>query len=1253
MKTFRSKNLILMFLILVANISLSAASLDSGLSDDKVREFFSKLSASAKQEIIDNCKKDLGAQANGKSDSQLVDLCIAKAKSNIDPLDNYIDPDTLIDYSKEFDSYSEDKRAHILNRCTMFVIQNEMGQSGEASMTNAEIESYEAKVMERCKAVLNKKIYGENCSEATKDECEKAQTLKSKQYDIERDGDLLTFTLDQCTQRMQVTDDQCKAEGGALGPTCTLDFRRQCFDFITQESTYFEDPKREINTCANFEDQTRTLAVDCRSYCYMKQVCDITDEKFTNREIGNIYLRKKLGSSSCVKNKSFGIEADGKIWVHQSCHGEFGIQYKEPDCGYRPTCEASMFEPESIQTSGRDETFVTCDGNDTAVANTPSTGIVWCKANLYKKDQNGKLTDEIDDDREITNISNVALEEKLGVHACNPGGNGAAVDYTPKNKGNFDGGWGVEVTNYCHGRFKLQVAWKQKSCTMAGQKSISGNTCCNGLIHDPETKVCNVPEFIPEPIAETAQIPVIGDRASGAKCDVALSEDIVTKANDLFKELAVYENMFTILDGESDPIKKISLEVKSEEEIPQNRKLNNAAIKVIHDGAVAFRAQYAKIKIEHEEISNKIACDMNEYMLIKSVELGEERFKELDIEKEKCPVVGEKYKEVVAYFEAVKANVGSQDPASGANKNQRIDSAVVTAPVMSQNNLLKIIPDIQEASQKAQTMMIEANIVYLSTLVEAFDVYVKELEVASLTGQNLVWYCAHKENCSEFNWLVKHALADKYEKADDKLRLEYRVITDFMHNPIFPTKLISSKSKILPELEVGFKKYLYDSSEYLKSETEIAKLDAYKPVINYFEGKMEEIAQPEWYKSIFQLYGQEYPLRSNSLLAQDDIFAQYVEKFEASTKFSRGEIVDNKSQVIPYLCENQKKTNFQVRVPMGKALIPLRMVQITEFLYKYMQAQKDILNAQYTCTPEYKSTDGGSGNSNNSQGSVSGSGILSNLLRGTGSTSYFGASNTLAQRILGVSSSNSSNTMMKGKKNNVSIKETSGNIDVADVSFVSARKDRAEKNKKLIDLAKSKRNDKLIGKYTDSLGRTYGSALNGSKQSVFGKLGNSFLNSGVKSGSGSNSLDSSKSGNNAYSNNGNGSGGAGGVDGANANGLTGGGKYSGGAGLKGKGFGGSGFGKGSKGSGSRGSYGGSSGASGSSESISGGKYGNSGSGSATGLSNSDQSEILNNLGNSEYEAAGDDTLFDMITKRYIKSAYPQFMSPNTKKEIDE
>lgn len=1248
MITTKTKKVISLQIIVVFLLSfaLKAATLDSGLSDDKVREFFSKLSASAQKDILDNCRKDLGSAASGKSDAQLVDLCISQAKSNIDPLDNYIDPDTLIDYAKEFETYSQDKKDHIFNRCTMFVIQNEMGQSGEASMTNSEIESYEAKVTERCKAVLNKKVFGVNCKSDNVKECEKSETLKSKEFDIEREGDLLTFTLDQCTQRMQVTDNECKAPGGALGPTCTLDFRRQCFDFITQVSTYFEDPGREPKTCANFEDQTRTLALKCRSYCYMKQVCEITEEDFINREIGNVYLRKKLGSSSCVKNKSFGVEADGKIWVHQSCHGEFGVQYKEPDCGYRPTCEPSLYEPESVETSGRDETFVTCDGNDTAVANTPSTGTMWCKANLYKKDNQGKLTDEIDDDREIVNINNVALEEKLGVHKCNPGGNGSPIDYSPKNKGNFDGGWGVEVMNYCHGKFKLQVQWKQKSCTMAGQKSDRGNTCCNGLIHDPETKVCNVPEFIPEPLVETAQIPNVGNRGSGASCDAALSDDLVSKANDLFKELAVYENMFTILDGKNDPIKNISLEQKpAEGDVAQNRKLNNAAIKVIHDGAVAFRTQYAKIKVEHEELSNKIACDMHEYMLVKSVEIGEERFKELNLELEKCPNLDAKYKEVVAYF----AKVASAQSQSSATVNDRADVKLPERPTMSQDNLLKTIPDIQEASQKSQSMMIEANIVYLTTLVDAFDVYIQELEAASLTGQNLVWYCAHKENCSEFNWLVMHKLADKYNSGGSEEnianRMKYRVITDFMHNPIFPTQLISARAKILPELEVGFKKYLYAADQYLGSESEISKLDAYKPVINYFEGKMEEIAQPDWYKSVFQLYGQEFPLRKNSLLSEDKIFSEYVEKFEASTKFSRGEIVDNKSQVIPYLCENQKKTNFQVRVPMGKALIPLRMVQITEFLYKYMQAQKEILTVQYSCTPGYNPTSGtSSGNTTSNMGSqqsVDGSGgqlanAFRNAARGSSTIPKFTASNTLAQRLLGTNTMSSSNTLMKGKKNNGSSNASGGgSIDSnGKANFLAARDVRFVKNKKLADHAKNKRKDNLVGKYMDSLGTTYGSALNSSSGSVFNKLGNAFLNSGVKGSSGG-GIDN-KSGTNAYSATGN----------ASGAGASGAGIYSGGAGLKGATKGG-GFGKSST------TYRSGSGSSNGSNYGTSGGYAK-GSGGSTGLSNEEANNVMNNINSSEFDPNSDDTLFDIITKRYIKSAYPQFMtSPGSKKEIQE
>lgn len=1225
---FNLKNFTLLLLILNTSYSYSAT-VDSGLSDAKIKEFFGKLSQTQKNDILSDCKKDLGTAANGKSDAQLVDLCIAQAKSNIDPYDNYIDPDTLIDYGKEFDSYNDGKKKHILNRCTMFLIQNEMGQTGEASMTNAEIETYEKKVLERCETVLNKQVYGKDCTADNQEMCEEAPTLDSKSYNMERDsGDLLTFTLDQCVKRMQVTNANCEAPGGLLGASCSLDFRRQCFDFITQESTYFEDPNRELNTCANFEDQTRTLALECRSYCYQRQVCEITDEKFIEREIGNIYLRKKKGMSSCVKDKSFGVDGDNRIWVHQSCHGEFGIQYKEPDCGYRPTCEPTAFADESIPVSGKDETFVTCDGNGSPNPNdldprqnTESTGTVWCKAHLFKRDSKGNLTDDIDDSREISRITNLELIEKLGPHRCNPGGNGDPVDYLPKNKGNFDGGWGVEVMNYCFARFKLNVEWKQKMCTMAGEVSESGNTCCNGLVIDPETKVCNVPEYVAPVLAETEKIPTITDsQADGKRCVEDLSQDIVTIANNFFKELAVYENMFTILDGESDPINQISL--KSEEQnkdIPMNRKLNNKAIKVIHDGALNFRTSYAKIKIDHEKLTNAIVCDMHEYMLINSVSLGLERVKELDIDLKKCETVAAKFAEVEAYFAKV------------AENNNQIPEGL-EAPVITETNMLVTSSDIQEAAQLSQTLMIEANIAYITALMDSFDIYVQDLEKASLTGQNLVWYCAHKENCSEFNWLVKHAMADKFNTNDLEQRLKYRVITDFLHNPIYPTKLLTSKAKILPELEPGFKKYLYDAENYLKSEGEIASMKVYEPVINYFEGEMENVAQSDAYKSLFQIYGQEFPIRENSLLAEDSVFKEYVSKFESSTKYARGEAVDNKSKVIPFLCEKQAKTNFQVRVPMGKALVPLRMTQIAEFLYKYMDAQNKILKNQLTCTPGYNPSSGSStGGTVTSMGNQVVDASLTQLAnaistarKSGGNISGIGPSNLLANRVLGVSGLSSTLTLNKNKKG--SNYTSSGDSSVSDgqSNFLTARSARQASISKQVETSKKKRKDNLIGKYQESLGATYGKALSSQNGSMFNKVSQGFLNSGVNSNS-NGSVSANGSGKNAIGSNGSNSGSGSGV------------KLIGGQGLKNSTMGsGKSYGKSSYGSGS-------SNGSSSSSQYANGQYAKNG--ANTGLTSQESSQVLNNIDNKEFDSNEDDSIFDIITKRYIRSAYPKFIAP--------
>ncbi len=1205
-----------------------AATVDSGLTDDQVKAFFAKFSEAQKKEVLDDCKKDLGTAANGKSGDALVELCLKNARSSIDPLDNYIDPDTLINYGKEFDTFSEGKKKHVLNRCTMFIIQNEMGQSGERGMSSAEIETYERKVLERCEAILNKHVYGVGCTADNIEACENNKTLDGKLYEIDRtEGDLLTFTLDQCVSRMQVTKAHCQAPGGLLGGSCLLDFRRQCYDFITQESNYFEDPNRELNTCAEFEDQTKTIALECRSYCYQKKICEITDENFINRVIGNVYLRQKKGQSSCVKDKSFGSAGDNKIWVHQSCHGEFGIQYKDPSCGYRPTCDVTPFEPESIDVQGKEDTFLTCDGNGSPnpndvdpTKNTESTGTVWCKANLYKKDKDGKLTDEIDDSREISKIYSVELLEKLGPNRCNPGGNGSPIDYLSKNKGNFDGGWGVEVTNYCHARFKLNVAWKQKMCSMAGEKSERGNTCCNGLIHDPDTKLCNVPEFIAPSLAETEKIPeIILDENDGRRCGQQLDPSIVSYADAVFKELAVYENMFTILDGQSDPIKQISLENReANENIPQNRKLNNQAIKIIHDAAVSFRTEYAKIKIDHEIMTKKIVCDLNEFLLLRSIDLGLARVKELDIDGEKCPELKIKADETYKYL-------------AEANEEGAKD---IERPSFTAENLLKDIPDIQEGSQLAQEYMIDANMAYVKSILESFDIYLVELERASLTGQNLVWYCAHKENCSEFSWLIKHKQADSFNKNDIASRLKYRVITDLIHNPIYPTQLISSRSKILPELEPGFKKYLYSNKEFLKTEEEISSLKEYAPVIDYLKGEITEVKQPEWYKNIFELYGQEFPLRENSTLAKNEFFKEFSTKMQDGTTYKRGEMKDNRSEVLPYICDKQSITNYQVRVPLGKALVPMRMVQITEFLHKFIEAQGKIFMAQRTCTPNYERSDAQvnqniqtgktasnmASQSNSIQGSNSGKNLASAIksLGSFGQSKMFGTGNLISTNVMSMYG-------LDAKK--ASKSSANGSLDKtvfdASAQYATARDARKIKTEKLVDDSKKKRKDNLIGKYVDSVRKTYGKSLDGKDSgSFFSKLGDSFLSLGAKAlGNGSSKGDGGKSN-------------LGSSDSAMDIGSNGSGQnYSGGNGLRNQTLGRGGNSSGSNGYGS-GTGGGS------------GSYGSGGlqTNNVTGLTRGETQRVLDGLGREDLSVEEGDTLFDIISKRYKQSAYPKFLN---------
>jgi len=1177
-------------------------------TESKIREFLSKVSSTQRNDILDDCKKTLGSEANGKSESALIDLCITKAKSTVDPLDNYVDPDTLIDYEKDYESFSADKKKHVLNRCTMFVIQNEMGQTGEASMSTQEIETYESKVLKKCEAVLNKHMWGVDCTGDNQEECENKPTLEGRLYEKERSGNLLTYTLDQCVNRLKLTKASCEAPGGLSGATCTLDFRRQCYDFITTESTYLEDPNRELRTCAEFEDQTKTIALDCRSYCYQKKVCEVKDEDFINRIIGNIYLRKKKGFSSCVKDKSFGVAADNKIWVHQSCHGEFGIQYKDPDCGYRPTCDIKPFDGEHIPVAGKDETYVTCDGNGSATPNDtdprqngPSNGKVWCKAHIFKKDKNGKLTDEIDETKEVSRIYSINLEEKLGPHKCNPGGNGSPVDYLSKNKGSFDGGWGVEVINYCHGRFKVNVAWKQKSCSMAGEESQKGNTCCNGLVLDEETGICNVPEFVADTVPETVMLDSFNNNN---QCNKQLDTGIIRQAEMFFEELAVYENMFSRLDGKSDPINKISLEDKeANEEVELNRKLEDKAIKSIHDAILNFRHSYATTKLDYEEINNKIQCDMGDYMKLKTAELGKRFQGELPKPKKPCKFTAEVEKSVDDYIAYINAPTKSEKP--------------VELMGIPEESFFKDAEGMQIAATLAQELMIDSNIAYTKGILAALDSYIVEIDKAALTGQNLVWNCAHKENCSNFSWLVKHEDADRYGSNNVKKRDEFRIITDLLHSPIYPSKLLKSKAKILPELEPGFKKYLYDNGQYVQTEKEISEFSVYEPVINYMNGTEENVKQPSAYKKVFQLYSQELPLRQKSILNKDDVFSDFRYKVEDSTKFSKAVQGDG---AIPQFCELQSKTNYQVRVPFGKALIPLRMSQINTFLYKYIEAQKYLLEHQQECGYKLSSNanlkdygvkaTGANFSTVDGDNKFKDGSTLSNLIASL--PKYDGKSvlgnNLLANTYL----SNRATTQQAGSGTGSSV----GNVDSASKSaiFESNRSDRAKKLEDAIKLSKKRRNDKQIGKYVDSLNGSYGKATNpSSKTSLFGKLRNAFLGGGLDDSSSTKSDSSSKYGSKSS---GSSSGSA---------------SFTGGDGLRRNSGGSNGLGGLDYGSGSRSN-----------------RYG-SNRDSVTGLTEREAKNILEATSKNKDVYRGD-TIFETISNRYIKSAYPHLLKFRPKRK---
>ena len=1117
----------------------------------------------------------------------------ADATAAIDPLDNYIDPATNLDYTKQLSKLNPDQADVVFERCIMFTIQQEMGQTGEAGMSTTDIEAYEELVANRCKCVSDNGTWVAESS--SKGQCK---------LDKPAEKDLLLHTMDLCVDRMQLSDKNCKAE---MTPTCVNDFRYQCYQYMTQPQEFSEKSDPVLNSC-QYDDQTKNIKMECRSYCYHRDTCQVKEEGFANRTIGNIYLLKKKSRSSCVKGSTYGIDSKNKMWVNNSCHGEFAIQYKDPKCGFRPVCTPKPHVTDHIADDGTQTFIMACDGKR---SKTPG-GKLFCTATPMKVGTDGKVTTEPDPAKEVTRVTNITLDKKIGAARCNPGSNGSPVDFSPRNKG-LDGGWGIEVQRKCHASFKVTVKWRRKLCTMAGQKTSSRDTCCNGLYFDPKSKTCSVPAYDPKPLEDEVKLAL--DYSANA-CSPTVPTDAQGVVDKYFVELGYYENMFSIIDGKSDGVSSIlypGVYNTKKAEFEGLVKTMGEEIQVAKDASI--EAKQAAFEIKDEELKatafQKIASDLSN-----SIEAA--RNKEETARKEiEGTLVGDKssaprdstYDSVkllhdgIVRFrtdwssETVKFNTAENflqaQNDQYATYLDNVDKKTVSAEEekMMKTNVFAGL-DVQSAAHESQKIAKNIQISYILAIDKVLGQYVADIEAAALVGQNLAWYCAHTENCSQYNWMIR-----------DKSKEE---VIDFLHDAPHPFKLVQARGRMLPKI-TKVNKLLVDSGTYEKFENSggqqkgLGKLDELKQFFSYQAQKTVELPElaiegdsaaskdAERVLNLFRQYSNEFPLRETSMHKDNEILANYLETSK-----------DNASG-LPEFCSEQDA--YKVRVPMGKAIEPLRMLQMVRVVKKFYSLYLEAYQANEQCLIALEAKN----RKNNKRNDLNLN--LTDRITGTAiDDSGLGEDRNFMNGFNGSLLDNMSNTFEDAAPgsflDNLNNRKPGDKNLTASGDELNAVKEKA-RVAKLIKRRIGRKGDTAIDDYIKSLDSTLGATLS-SKARKFASLSSpSNGATGLAIDGNANSAISDKD-----------------------RGL----KKTGLAGSAGKGN--------AYGSRKKINYGNSK-----RSSSNGTRYGGNSGGANSGSGNSD---ILAEVNDKKFDSSESDSLFEKVTKRYIRTAYPVLLEKKSK-----
>jgi len=1122
----------------------------------------------------DDVKVDKKATVESKCGFVADSTAKSSTGKSVDPFDAYIDCATQMDYKTVWEKLSDTQKDFLVERCMMFEIQNEMGATGEAAMSIADIQAYEKMIKTKCTCIKEGKVFNRTGMSGTCSE--------EKPKELQRD--LFMYTMDQCTKHLDKVDNVCtkgatngKSEtpdAGVWEESCKNDLRYQCYQFLTIPSVFQEPVNPELNKC-NFGDQTKIISQQCRSYCYQHNTCVIGEEgafhsggggignsaidpKFKNRKIGNVYLLRKLGMSSCVKGTSFGIESNGtkivganpetgepgkkeySLYADQSCYAEIAVQYKDPDCGWRPTCEPlpAQQSGQNIPRKGTSTITLRCDGTGVKNMGTNDPTGVYCEAKV--PDENAPKVEGIeplsvlpDDTKIITNVNSVDLISKFGPAKCNPGGNGSPKDYQPKDYRSENRGMGVQVHNGCQADFKVSVNWERKDCTLAGEKT-SSDTCCQSLVWDQETKMCNSPNYEPAELEDAAKVKLVGE-----SCKATFPQDARAIADKYMQELGAYDQMFTILNEKADEYfktiqaerHKAKFDLKA---IPPATDSTYDLIKKASEAFWTFKSDMIASRAAYIEATDILKAQLEEFVSIMGANDGKDM---------------------------------SEEQKAKLEKNVFNGSTVQEASTKLSVNMLN---DLENA--------------YTKSILADFDRFLIAMYDVEQIGMNIAWTCAHKENCGLNNWLIKNN-----NTADPG-------IIDYYLDPVFPLN-IGPTGQLLPRIG-GVSRVMIPQASMPTFEKALSEKETLRNFVDYSDVSVKELTQESGKEAralqLFRRFSTEFPLRKDSLMNGSE-----------AAKYLEAEINKENKTHLPYYCKAQED-GFEIRTPIGKALEPMRILQVASLLRTYFEEANRGVVGQKPClavATEYGNASGvgktGGGASTVTGSSTGISAETAKLLSAVpnlGANTSFGAALAnlgLVNAGKALETSDSANSSALGS-GSVSDANKAGNAQA--ISFKKYKDDKKKKQMAAIDKRKKTHNDKLIGKYVKSMPATIGKSLKARELSSLGK--------GLFTGSGSGSLNS----------------------GTSATGTT--------NSTSGSAYGsnsGSGY-----GSGSYGSYG-----------TSGSRSGTSGSATGNGqgtASNSDQNVLQNAInnrdssgGSDKYKANEDDSIFEVITKAYIRN----------------